>query len=117
MWGQPRKDTGLFPVIPVRTTWDCNVLSIGEPEGKRCPEPIHSLRSVPDRPFPPVARVSLIRLCVHDTAHTPDVAGMDLTIVVDEASAEVDEPGVGGIFGVRCRRPITGRLNVVKGMA
>ena len=68
-------------------------------------------------PFSPVARVSLIRLRSHVTAHTPGVACVGLSVVVYEASAEVYEPGVGGIFGTRRCRPITGRLDVGKGMA
>lgn len=91
--------------------------------GERYLEPLHLLRSAPDRPlalvspFPSASRVSLIRLRIHGAAHTPGVAGVGLTVVVYEAPAEVYEPGVGGIFGTRRRRPITGRLDVVKGMA
>lgn len=45
------------------------------------------------------------------------MACVGLTVVVDEAPAEVDEPGVGGILGACRRRPVASRLDVVKGMA
>jgi hypothetical protein len=67
--------------------------------------------------FSPVARASLICIRIHDTAHTPGVAGVGLTVAVHKTNAEVHEPRVGGILGTRRRRPITGRLDVVKGMA
>jgi hypothetical protein len=34
--------------------------------------------------------------------------------MVHKASAEVYEPGVGGIFGIGRRRPIASRLDIVK---
>ena len=60
---------------------------------------------------------ALIRIRMHATAHTPDVAAEGFTVAFHEANAEVHEPRVGGILGTRRRRPITGRLDVVKGMA
>ena len=70
--------------------------------------------------FSPVSLVppsSLILIRLHVTAHTPGVAGVGLTVAVHEANAEVHEPRVGPILGTRGRRPITGRLNIAKGMA
>lgn len=64
-----------------------------------------------------VPRASLIRIRMHATAYTPSVAGVGLTVVVHEANAEVHEPRVGAILGTRGRRPITGRLDIAKGMA
>ena len=63
------------------------------------------------------SRALLIRIRTHATAHTPGVACVGLIVVVYEAPAEIYEPGVGGILGTRCRRPVASRLDVVKGMA
>lgn len=71
-------------------------------------------------PFSPVSQVpraSLICIRVRATAHTPGVAGVGLTVAVHETNAEVHEPRVGAILGTRGRRPITSRLDIVKGMA
>ena len=57
---------------------------------------------------------SLVRLHIHAAAHTPGVACVGLTVVVHKASAEVYEPGVGGIFGISRHRPIASRLDIVK---
>ena len=60
---------------------------------------------------------SLICIRMHATAHTPNLAAEGLTVAVHEANAEVHEPRVGAILGTRGRRPITGRLDIAKGMA
>ena len=71
-------------------------------------------------PFSPVSLVPsslLILIRVRATAHTPNLAAEGLTVAVHEANAEVHEPRVGAILGTRGRRPITGRLDIAKGMA
>ena len=60
---------------------------------------------------------SLILIRIRATAHTPNLAAKGLTVAVHEADAEVHEPRVGAILGTRGRRPITSRLDIVKGMA
>ena len=70
--------------------------------------------------FSPVSLVppsSLILIRIRATAHTPNLAAKGLTVAVHEADAEVHEPRVGAILGTRGRRPITSRLDIVKGMA
>jgi hypothetical protein len=71
-------------------------------------------------PFSPVSQVpraSLICIRIRATAHTPGVAAEGLTVAVHEANPKVHEPRVGAILGTRGRRPITGRLDIAKGMA
>ena len=71
-------------------------------------------------PFSPVSQVpraSLICIRIRATAYTPNLTAESLTVAVHEANAEVHEPRVRAILGTRGRRPITSRLDIVKGMA